>query len=125
MPKILLTNDHDLLISNEDLAKFDVHHFEVSPWANDGDGNISAVNDLEEAEGVSVYARLTGSHAIAMCIKDFDIGADMTADNAQDAAVKLAETLNAYLPGNEPMFDEHLEAMYEDRVSGPDFDWEY
>lgn len=123
VPKILLTSDHDLAISASELESLDIVKFEVSPWAHNGDGTISTVENLEDADGVGVYARL--ADGLAVHVKDFDIDGDMTADDAQNAAAKMAETLNAYLPGNEPVLDEHLEAAYEDRVSGMDFDWEY
>lgn len=125
MPKISLKGSHDLAISTSKLEALDIQKFEVSPWAYDDAGNISAVDNLEEADGVGIYARLTDG--LAVHVKDFNIDTEIGLDEAEEAqedAVQLAETLNAYLPGNEPVDDEHLEAMYEDRVSGMEFDWD-
>jgi hypothetical protein len=128
MPKISLKGSHNLAISTSELEALDIQNFEVSPWAyyaHEDETSISLVDNLEDADGVGVYARLT--NGLAVHVKDFNIDAEIGLDEAEEAqedAVQLAETLNAYLPGNEPVLDEHLEAMYEDRVSGMDFDWE-
>jgi hypothetical protein len=127
MPKIsIASSDYDRLeISPFDLEALDIMKFEVSPWANNDDGTISVVDNLEEADSVGVYARLvdgTTAH-----IKDFNIDADAidldSAEKAQEDAATLAKSLNDLLD-SEPVFDDHLEAAYEDRVSGMDFDWE-
>jgi hypothetical protein len=103
MPKISIKGSHDLAISTSELEALDIVNFEVTPWAYEAHEDktaISAVDNLEEANGVGVYARLT--NGLAAHVKDFIIDPDAlgldAAEEAQNAAIELAETLNAYLP---------------------------
>jgi hypothetical protein len=92
----------------ERVSNFYIHAFIIE------ENDVLLVDDDQVADGIGVYARL--QEGTSVHVKDFNIDRH---DNPRQAAQDLADSLNTLLQADQPQSpDTHLEAEYEDRVSG-------
>lgn len=114
MPKNLTDLDLDAPVEDIDLAL--MIDFYTAAWVEevvDGERVVHLSCWPEDAHGFGVYAHL--QDGTSMHLKDFQANGKNC-----PAADALCEDLTAILAAyrREPAFDAHLEADYEDRVSG-------